>query len=370
MTTVVFAVGARPNFVKMAPVIEASRRRGLFRQVVVHTGQHYDERLSAEIIDDLGFPKPDRFLGIGSGSHGEQTGFTLVAFERVLLEDPPELVVVSGDVNATLACALAAAKLGVPVAHVESGLRSRDWSMPEEQNRVLTDRLSDFLFTHSPEAGENLLAEGIPRDRIHYVGNTMIDTLRRLEREARRRAAWAGLGAPEGGYALVTLHRPSNVDAEDRLGAIVSALVELGGRIPVVFPIHPRTRARLAAGDGLARLEDAGVVCLDPLGYLDFLSLECGAGLIVTDSGGVQEEAAALGVPCYTLRANTERPITISQGTNTLIGEDPAAISRVRLAEEAPAPRAIPLWDGKAAERVADVLETALASSAEESIAS
>jgi UDP-N-acetylglucosamine 2-epimerase (non-hydrolysing) len=370
MTTVVFAVGARPNFVKMAPVIEATRRRGLFRQVVVHTGQHYDERLSAEIIDDLGFPKPDRFLGIGSGSHGEQTGFTLVAFERVLLEDPPELVVVSGDVNATLACALAAAKLGVPVAHVESGLRSGDWSMPEEQNRVLTDRLSDFLFTHSPEAGENLLAEGIAGDRIHYVGNTMIDTLRRLEREARGRAAWAELGAPEGGYALVTLHRPSNVDVEERLRGIVSALVELGGRLPVVFPIHPRTRARLAAGDGLARLEAAGVACLDPLGYLDFLSLECGAGLIVTDSGGVQEEAAALGVPCYTLRANTERPITISQGTNTLIGEDPAAISQVRLAGEAPAPRAIPLWDGKAAERVADVLETALASSVEESIAS
>ena len=207
--------------------------------------------------------------------------------------------------------------------------------MPEEQNRVLTDRLSDLLFTHSPEAGENLLAEGISGDRIHYVGNTMIDTLRRLEREARGRATWAEHGASEGGYALVTLHRPSNVDSEDRLRAIVTALVEPGGRIPVVFPIHPRTRARLAAGDGLARLEAAGVACLDPLGYVDFLSLECGAGLIVTDSGGLQEEAAALGVPCYTLRGNTERPITISQGTNTPIGEDPAAISRVRLADEA-----------------------------------
>ena len=241
MTSVVFAVGARPNFVKMAPVIEATRSRGHFRQLVVHTGQHYDERLSTEIIDDLGFPKPDRFLGIGSGSHGEQTGFTLVAFERVLLEDPPELVVVSGDVNATLACSLAAAKLGVPVAHIESGLRSGDWSMPEEQNRVLTDRLSDFLFTHSPEANENLVAEGIPADRIHYVGNTMIDTLRRLERDARERQAWAGLGADEGDYALVTLHRPSNVDVEDRLRGVVTALAELGGRMRVVFPIHPRT---------------------------------------------------------------------------------------------------------------------------------
>jgi UDP-N-acetylglucosamine 2-epimerase (non-hydrolysing) len=365
MTSVVFAVGARPNFVKMAPVIEATRRRGHFRQLVVHTGQHYDERLSTEIIDDLGFPKPDRFLGIGSGSHGEQTGFTLVAFERVLLDDPPELVVVSGDVNATLACSLAAAKLGVPVAHIESGLRSGDWSMPEEQNRVLTDRLSDFLFTHSPEANENLVAEGIPADRIHYVGNTMIDTLRRLERDARERRAWAGLGADEGDYALVTLHRPSNVDVEERLRGIVTALAELGGRMRVVFPIHPRTRARLASGEGLDRLERAGVICLDPLGYLDFLSLQCGAGLIVTDSGGVQEEAAALGVPCYTLRANTERPITITQGTNTLIGEDPAAIGDIVLAVEARAPRAIPLWDGRAAERVADVLGSALASSRE-----
>ena len=365
MTSVVFAVGARPNFVKMAPVIEATRRRGHFRQLVVHTGQHYDERLSTEIIDDLGFPKPDRFLGIGSGSHGEQTGFTLVAFERVLLEDPPELVVVSGDVNATLACSLAAAKLGVPVAHVESGLRSGDWSMPEEQNRVLTDRLSDFLFTHSPEANENLVAEGIPADRIHYVGNTMIDTLRRLERDARERQVWAGLGVDEGDYALVTLHRPSNVDAEERLRGIVTALAELGGRMQVVFPIHPRTRARLASGEGLDRLERAGVICLDPLGYLDFLSLQCAAGLIVTDSGGVQEEAAALGVPCYTLRANTERPITITQGTNTLIGEDPAAIGDIVLAVEARTPRAIPLWDGRAAERVADVLGSALASSRE-----
>jgi UDP-N-acetylglucosamine 2-epimerase (non-hydrolysing) len=370
MSTVVFAVGARPNFVKMAPVVEAARRRGLFRRLVVHTGQHYDERLSAEILDDLGFPQPDRFLGIGSGSHGEQTGFTLVAFERVLLEERPELVVVSGDVNATLACSLAAAKLGVPVAHVESGLRSGDWTMPEEQNRVLTDRLSDLLFTHSPEAEQNLLAEGIDGGRIHYVGNTMIDTLRRLERTARERAVWRGLGADEGRYALVTLHRPSNVDAEERLRGIVDALVALGGRTRVLFPIHPRTRARLAAGDGLARLEQAGVACLEPLGYLDFLSLQCAAGAIVTDSGGVQEEASALGVPCFTLRANTERPITITQGTNTLIGDDPSAISDVPTPSGAGAPCAIPLWDGKAAERVVDVLEATVQSPARARVAS
>ena len=363
MSTVVFAVGARPNFVKMAPVVEAARRRGLFRRLVVHTGQHYDERLSSEVLDDLGFPRPDRFLGIGSGSHGEQTGFTLVAFERVLLDERPDLVVVSGDVNATLACALAGAKLGVPVAHVESGLRSGDWTMPEEQNRVLTDRLSDLLFTHSPEAEENLLAEGIDGSRIHYVGNTMIDTLRRLERTARERAVWARLGAEKGFYALVTLHRPSNVDAEDRLRRIVDALVALGGRTRVLFPIHPRTRTRLATGDGLERLESAGVTCLEPLGYLDFLSLQSAAGTIVTDSGGVQEEASALGVPCFTLRANTERPITISLGTNTLIGDDPAAISDVPTPSGVGAPCAIPLWDGKAAERVVDVLEAALVQS-------
>lgn len=362
MATVVFAVGARPNFVKMAPVIEAVERLGLFRRLVVHTGQHYDARMSAEILGDLGFPKPDRFLGVGSGSHGEQTGFTLIAFERVLLEERPDLVVVSGDVNATLACSLAASKLGVPVAHVESGLRSRDWSMPEEQNRVLTDRLSALLFTHSPEANENLVAEGIPEGSIHYVGNTMIDTLRRLEREAVARRAWAAYGADEGDYALVTLHRPANVDRTERLRALVDALAGLGRSTRVLFPVHPRTRARLAAGDGLERLERAGVTCVEPLGYLDFLSLESGAGMIVTDSGGLQEEAAALGVPCYTLRSSTERPITISQGTNTLIGDDPAVIASLRPSGEPPAPCAIPLWDGRAAERVADVIGRAFGS--------
>jgi UDP-N-acetylglucosamine 2-epimerase (non-hydrolysing) len=232
--------------------------------------------------------------------------------------------------------------------------------MPEEQNRVLTDRLSDLLFTHSPEANENLIAEGIASERIHYVGNTMIDTLRRLEREAWAREGWTKLGAEPQAYALVTLHRPSNVDDPERLGAVVDALAELGSHMPVLFPVHPRTRARLDALGGLERLAGAGVACLEPLGYLDFLSLECAAGLIVTDSGGIQEEAAALGVPCYTLRANTERPITLSQGTNTLIGDDPSAIAGLRLPAERPAPSAIPLWDGRAAERVADVLVAAV----------
>jgi UDP-N-acetylglucosamine 2-epimerase (non-hydrolysing) len=354
--TLVHVVGARPNFVKMAPIIDTLERWKAFRQVIVHTGQHYDRRLSDDILADLDFPPCDRFLGAGSGTHGEQTAKVLAAFERVLMEEKPVAVVVAGDVNSTLACALAATKLGISVAHVESGLRSNDWSMPEEVNRVLTDRLSDVLFTHSPEALDNLLAEGIPEERIHYVGNTMIDSLRRCERRARDRALWAELGLEERSYVLATLHRPSNVDDEDRLERIVEALAALSADAPVVFPIHPRTRARLADGGGLERLEQAGVHCVEPLGYLDFLSIQCGAGAILTDSGGVQEEASALGVACYTLRPNTERPVTLTHGTNLLLGDDPAEIAHVRPASWSPTPSAIPLWDGRAAERVGDVL--------------
>jgi UDP-N-acetylglucosamine 2-epimerase (non-hydrolysing) len=356
---IVHAVGARPNFVKMAPLVEALRRRGATRQVVVHTGQHYDRRMSDEILDDLGFPAPDHSLGVGSGPHGEQTGKVLIAFEQILLDHDPALVVVAGDVNSTLACALAAAKLGIPVAHLESGLRSGDWSMPEEINRVLTDRLSDLLLTHSPEAEENLRREGVDTGRVRYVGNTMIDSLRRFEASARERAGWSQYGVEAGGYVLVTLHRPSNVDAPAQLAAIVDALCALAAEAPVVFPVHPRTRARLAAGAQLERLEAAGVRCTEPVGYLDFLSLQAGAGAIATDSGGVQEEAAALGVPCYTLRTSTERPVTISHGTNVLLGDDPARLLDVRLARRPPAPCAIPLWDGHAGERAADAVLTA-----------
>ena len=266
---------------------------------------------------------------------------------------------VAGDVNSTLACALAAAKLGIPVAHLEAGLRSGDWSMPEEINRVLTDRLSDLLLTHSPEAEENLRREGVDTGRVRYVGNTMIDSLRRFEAGARERAGWSSHGVEAGGYVLVTLHRPSNVDAPAQLAAIVDALCALAAEAPVVFPVHPRTRARLAAGSQLERLEAAGVRCTEPVGYLDFLSLQAGAGAIVTDSGGVQEEASALGVPCYTLRTSTERPVTISHGTNVLLGDDPARLLDVRLARRPPAPCAIPLWDGHAGERAADAVLTA-----------
>ncbi|HEY1276808.1 MAG TPA: UDP-N-acetylglucosamine 2-epimerase (non-hydrolyzing) [Thermoleophilaceae bacterium] len=360
---IVHAVGARPNFVKMAPLIDALGARGA-RQLVVHTGQHYDQKMSDEILRDLAFPAPDYSLGVGSGTHGEQTAKVLAAFEGILLEEGPAVVVVAGDVNSTLACALAAAKLGIPIVHLESGLRSGDWGMPEEINRVLTDRLSDMLLTHSPEAEENLRREGVDVARIRYVGNTMIDSLRRFEAPARERAVWTHHNVAAGEYLLVTLHRPSNVDDSARLSAIVDALCKLADKSPAIFPIHPRTRARLAAGGDLERLAAAGVRCIEPVGYLDFLSLQGAAGAIVTDSGGVQEEACALGVPCYTLRANTERPVTISHGTNTLLGDDPASLLTVRLANQAPTPCAIPLWDGHAGERAADEIIAAFPSAA------
>jgi UDP-N-acetylglucosamine 2-epimerase (non-hydrolysing) len=354
--TIVHVIGARPNFVKMAPVVAALERRQAFRQLIVHTGQHYDSRMSEEILADLCFPEPDRFLNVGSGTHGVQTAKVLTAFEEVLLEVQPIAVVVAGDVNSTLACALGASKLGIAVAHVEAGLRSFDWEMPEEVNRVLTDRLSDLLFTHSPEAAENLAAEGIVGGSVHYVGNTMIDSLRRCERRAREAQAWRRIGVEERSYVLVTLHRPSNVDVPARLAQIVDALVGLAGHAPVVFPIHPRTRARLADDGGLERLNAAGVHCIEPVGYLEFLSLQAGAGAIVTDSGGVQEESSALGVACFTFRSTTERPVTLTHGTNVLLGTDPRDIAEVRPSPHPPTPSAIPLWDGRASDRVADAL--------------
>ncbi len=358
--TIAFVVGTRPNFVKAAPVIEALEADDRIGQLVVHTGQHYDAALSTEILQDLGFPTPHRFLGIGSGTHAEQTGKTLIEVERVLQAERPDLVVVSGDVNATLAAALAAAKLSIPLAHIESGLRSRDWTMPEEINRVLTDRLCEILFTHSPEAARNLALEGVDPARVHYVGNTMIDSLRRFEDAARALAAWTRVGVEPAKFALVTLHRPSNVDDPVRLSGIVEALVELAGRVAVVFPIHPRTRERLDVQGSIARLASAGVRCLDPLGYLDFLSLELAAGAVITDSGGIQEETSALGVACYTLRANTERPITLAQGTNTLLGDDPRTIAAIHLSRPA-IPPPIHLWDGHAGERAAAILAAAVA---------
>ena len=354
---VVHVVGARPNFVKMAPLIDALRRRGVNEQFVVHTGQHYDRKMSDEILEDLGFPTPDYSLGVGSGHSRRADG----EGPHGVREDPPGTA--AGRRRGRRGRQLHAwparsqrRSSGIPVAHLEAGLRSGDWDMPEEINRVLTDRLSDILLTHSPEATTNLQSEGVDTSRVRYVGNTMIDSLRRYEGRARERAAWRPHGVEHGEYVLVTLHRPSNVDDPQRLSEIVGSLAAVGNSAPVIFPVHPRTRARLSDGDLLGRLESSGVRCIDPVGYLDFLSLQTGAGAIVTDSGGVQEEASALGVDCYTLRANTERPVTITHGTNELIGDKPAALRDVRLSGRPPTPCAIPLWDGHAADRAADAL--------------
>jgi UDP-N-acetylglucosamine 2-epimerase (non-hydrolysing) len=351
-------VGARPNFMKMAPIIAALKKRPGAKQVLVHTGQHYDAKMSDVFFQDLGMPDPDVHLGVGSGSHAQQTARIMVEIEPVLLREKPDVVMVAGDVNSTIGVALVAAKLGQKVAHVEAGLRSRDWTMPEEVNRVLTDRLSDLLFTPSRDGDENLAGEGIDLSRVHFVGNVMIDSLRAALPRARESRIHHKLELKKGGYALATLHRPANVDDPVALARLVSALSEVARSLPVLFPIHPRTRARLEAEPQL-RAKCAGIKLVDPLGYLDFLALTAEARLVMTDSGGIQEETTALGVPCLTLRENTERPVTVSVGTNQLVGTDPARV--IPAAREVLEGRgkkgSIPeLWDGHAAERVADVL--------------
>ena len=361
MLKVINVVGARPNFMKVAPVVEAMRgRRDEFAPLVLHTGQHYDERMSDAFFRDLGLPLPDVHLGVGSGSHAQQTAAVMQKFEPVVLEHRPDWVLVVGDVNSTLACALVCSKLGVRVAHVEAGLRSRDRAMPEEINRILTDQLSDLLLTPSEDADRNLAGEGIPPERIRFVGNVMIDSLFKQLRRAEGSRVREELELGGSDYAVVTLHRPSNVDDPATLGGILSALARVGERLPVVFPIHPRTRKNLEEF-GLLEAAGAGVRFVEPLGYLDFLRLYSGARLVLTDSGGIQEETTALGVPCLTLRENTERPVTVELGTNRVVGTDPARI--VAEAERALArdrqkepPRVPPLWDGRAAERILDAL--------------
>lgn len=354
-------VGARPNFVKMAPVVEALASLGI-PQRLLHTGQHYDHLLSQSFLEELGLPEPDVFLGVGSGTHAEQTAGVLLGVERVLLDQEHAAVLVAGDVNSTLAAALAAAKCGVPVIHLEAGLRSGDWTMPEEVNRVLCDRLSALLLCPSEDAVENLAAEGIPRDRAAVVGNTMIDSLLALRDPAAARAARERLGVADERFVLVTLHRPALVDDPTLLGATLDALGELSSRVPVLFPLHPRTRERLA---GAGWEPPAGLVLLEPLRYREFVSLEAEARLVVTDSGGVQEETSVLGVPCLTYRTTTERPITVNLGTNTIIGVDPARL-RAACAEElvrdfTPGGAAeIPLWDGAAGPRAAQAISAFL----------
>ncbi|HEY8809545.1 MAG TPA: UDP-N-acetylglucosamine 2-epimerase (non-hydrolyzing) [Solirubrobacterales bacterium] len=352
---IVYVIGTRPNFVKTAPVIAALRKRlPEGRHTIVHTGQHYDRAMSEVFFEELGVPAPDHMLEVGSGSHAQQTARTMERLEPVLEAERPDLVMAPGDVNSTLAAALTAVKMQIPVAHLESGLRSFDRTMPEEINRIVADEFAEYLFLHSDEAIENLRAEGIAEERMHFVGNTMIDTLVALEDRFRAAGSAAKLGVKPGEYALVTLHRPALVDG-NLLPETVRRLAELAHEMPVVFPVHPRTRKKMEAIES----EHPGLLLSEPLGYVDFLSLIADAGAVLTDSGGIQEETTYLGIPCFTLRDNTERPVTIRAGTNTLLGLDPAAIAGIpaSLAERPAAPsEPPPLWDGHAADRIADIL--------------
>jgi len=353
--TILSVVGARPNFMKLAPLARQLARRQAVRHVIVHTGQHYDEGMSENFLRTLRIPTPDFNLAAGSGSHAQQTATIMQRFEPVCQEIRPDIVLVYGDVNSTLAAALVAAKLGIKVGHVEAGLRSRDWSMPEEINRVVTDRLSDLLFTPSRDADENLRLEGVAAERVHFVGNIMIDSLVELLPEARRRQSNGG--RQPGPYAVVTLHRPANVDDPATLVAVMDGLVELAAERRILFPVHPRTRARLndiGWRAGTDRLE-----LREPVSYVEMLSLVLGSDLVITDSGGLQEETSFLGVPCVTVRPNTERPITCVAGTNRLVAARRDAIcegAHAAMAARRPKPAALERWDGQTAQRIAAIL--------------
>jgi len=355
-------VGARPNFVKIAPIMRALAASPHLEPRLIHTGQHYDVQMSLSFFEDLEIPKPDRYLDVGSGTHAEQTARIMERYERVLREEHPRLLLVVGDVNSTVACSLVAAKCGVPIAHVEAGLRSRDRTMPEEINRLVTDVLSDYLFTTCSDADENLRREGVPEEKIHFVGNVMIDTLLTSLPLAERKRTAARFGLEAGHYAVATIHRPSNVDERDGLERVLRILEGTAAHLPIVFPAHPRTERRAQEWGLDGRLRGVGGLHLaEPMRYLEFVDLLRGARLVLTDSGGVQEETAVLGVPCLTLRPNTERPVTISEGTNQLVGTDPArvleAVDQALARNVAPAGVHPPLWDGRAAERLAAILE-------------
>lgn len=359
---IVAVVGARPNFIKIAPLMWEIARRPDFRAHLVHTGQHYDEKMSRLFFDELKIPRPDADLGVGSGSHAVQTAEVMRRFEPVVLDQRPDAVVVVGDVNSTLACALTAVKLGIPVAHVEAGLRSFDRSMPEEVNRILTDAISHWLFVSEPSGLDNLRREGVPEARLHFVGNVMIDTLLASRGLSERSTILEDLGVGPGGHVVLTLHRPASVDDPAVLGGLLKAVGKIQRELPVIFPVHPRTQ-RALRGHELSALPNLRLV--EPLGYLDFMKLVSRARLVLTDSGGVQEETTVLGVPCLTLRTSTERPVTLTEGTNRLVGLDPeriASAARQVLAEPPPAGRLPRLWDGRAAARVLDVLSAGLPS--------
>jgi UDP-N-acetylglucosamine 2-epimerase (non-hydrolysing) len=361
MLKVLNIVGARPNFMKIAPIYaEMKRRDSEFLPMIVHTGQHYDTAMSDSFFVDLGMPKPDVHLNVGSASHSVQTAKIMIAFEPVLLEHKPDWVLVVGDVNSTIACTLVASKLGIRVAHVEAGLRSGDRTMPEEINRILTDSISDLLLTPSPDGNENLKKEGIPDEKVKLVGNVMIDSLLRNLKIAESSIIREELNLTANEYAVLTLHRPSNVDEKETFSGLLEALLEISERIPIIFPAHPRTRGKIEEFGFSEKVKNSNIKLIEPLGYLDFMRLYSGAKLVLTDSGGLQEETTALGIPCLTLRENTERPITIELGTNILVGTNLEKIkqnafdileSKSKIDAKIP-----PLWDGKTAERICDAL--------------
>lgn len=361
MIKVLLIAGARPNFMKVAPIYAEMKRRGdEFLPKIVHTGQHYDAAMSDAFFTDLGMPTPDIHLGVGSGSHAVQTAKIMTEFEPVVLAEKPDWVLVVGDVNSTIACALVCAKLGIKVAHVEAGLRSRDRSMPEEINRILTDAISDLLLTTSQDADENLIQEGIAEGKIKFVGNVMIDSLLEHLKLAERSVIRGDLEVDGKDYAVLTLHRPSNVDDKQVFGGIVDALISVSEKLPIVFPVHPRTRARIDEFGLADAIKDSNIRLIEPLGYLDFMRLYSGAKLVLTDSGGLQEETTVLGIPCLTLRHNTERPVTIEMGTNVLVGTDQEKIELAAAGaldkDRSSDTKIPPLWDGKAAGRICDEL--------------
>jgi UDP-N-acetylglucosamine 2-epimerase (non-hydrolysing) len=364
MKTVLHVVGARPNFMKVAPIHRAISERGTLRQRLVHTGQHYDASMSDVFFSDLKLPLPDVHLGAGSGTHAEQTATVMLALEKICARERPDLVSVVGDVNSTLAAALVAAKAQIPLAHVEAGLRSYDRTMPEEINRMVTDRLADLLLTPSRDADENLRKEGIDESRIFFVGNVMIDSLLAFKPKADALPVVKAMGLVPRKYAVCTMHRPSNVDDPTILSVVLNVLGEISRRVPLIFPAHPRTAKKISDG-GLKQLLAAhpDLRLIEPMGYLEFLALTSQAALILTDSGGLQEEATALNVPCLTLRENTERPITVSVGTNVIVGRDPERIRAEALkvfSGRAKVGHLPERWDGQAAVRIAEIFERAL----------